>query len=213
LTIGADLLRNRRRAKAAPGGAHDRMIRFLFSALPVGVGMITAVMVVSPIFPHGEISFLLDRNKVAIARERLAVTSASYRGVDDKGRTFELNAGHAVQHSSAQPVVNMQDLNASLAMENGPARVQAPSARYDMSKEEMQVYGPVRLSEGDGYRMLVSQVSIDLKSNRASAKGGVTGTVPTGTFSADRMTTDFRQRVVVLEGRAHLRMQAPPARR
>jgi lipopolysaccharide export system protein LptC len=51
-----------------------------------------------------------------------AVTSATYRGADDKGRRFELNAGQAVQHSAQVPIVEMRDLNASLAMDDGPAR-------------------------------------------------------------------------------------------
>lgn len=206
MTIGADLLRNRRRAKAAPGGAQDRMIRFLFSALPIGVGMTTAVMVVSPIFPHGEVSFLLDRNKVAVAKERLSVTSATYRGTDDKGRPFELNAGQAVQHSSLVPIVEMRGLQASLAMESGPARVEAPSARYDLNRERMQVAGPVQFSENGGYSMRTSSVEIDLKTRRATANGGVTGTVPAGTFSADHMALDISDRTVVLQGRARLRM-------
>ncbi|NOW45621.1 lipopolysaccharide export system protein LptC [Novosphingobium sp. SG751A] len=206
MTIGADLLRNRRRAKAAPGGAQDRMIRFLFTALPVGLGMVTAVMVVSPIFPHGEVSFLLDRNKVAVAKERLAVTSATYRGADDKGRPFALNAGQAVQHSAQVPIVEMRGLNATLAMESGPARVEAPSARYDINREVMQVAGPVRFSEGDGYRMQTSDVAINLKTRQATASGGVTGIVPAGTFAADHMAADISARTVVLQGRARLRM-------
>lgn len=206
MTIRADLLRNRRCAKAAPGGAQDRRIRFLFNALPIGVGMITAVMVVSPIFPHGEVSFLLDRNKVAVAKERLSVASATYRGADDKGRAFSLSAGQAVQHSAAEPIVNMRDLRASLAMEDGPAQVQAPSARYDMGKERMAVDGPVRFSQSNGYQMVTSGLEIDLKTQNAVGSGGVTGSVPTGTFAADRMSVNLPERRIVLQGRARLRM-------
>lgn len=207
MTIGADLLRNRRRAKAAPGGAYDRKIRFLFTALPIGVGMITAVMVVSPIFPHGEVSFLLDRNKVAITKERLSVLAATYRGADNKGQPFELSAGQAVQHSAQEPVLVMQDLRASLTTDRGPARVVAPSARYDMVKDRMQVQGPVHFSEDDGYRMQTSDVELDLKTRRAWSNRGVTGTMPTGTFSAQRIAVDISGRTVVLEGRAHLNMK------
>ena len=96
MTLGADLLRDRRRANAAPGGPHDRLVHFLFSALPIGVGMIVAVMVITPIFPRNEVSFLLDRNKVAITEDRLKVESAMYRGDDDRGRPFTLTAGSAV---------------------------------------------------------------------------------------------------------------------
>jgi lipopolysaccharide export system protein LptC len=47
-----------------------------------------AVMVLAPLAPRGEISFLLDRTKVAVVQDRLKVVSAMYRGADNKGRTF-----------------------------------------------------------------------------------------------------------------------------
>ena len=55
--------RSRRQRFAAPGGRHDRLVSFLAKALPMGVGVVAALMVVTPLSPRGEISFLLDRNK------------------------------------------------------------------------------------------------------------------------------------------------------
>ena len=59
-------IRNRRRLLAAPGGSHDRMVAFLGKALPTAIGLVAAVMIIVPLSPRGEISFLLDRNKVAV---------------------------------------------------------------------------------------------------------------------------------------------------
>ena len=60
-TREAQALRSKRQHFAAPGGSHDRIVSLLAKALPMGVGVIAALMVVTPLSPRGEISFLLDR--------------------------------------------------------------------------------------------------------------------------------------------------------
>src|ERR1019366_7555731 len=149
----ADLMRDRRRAYAAPGGFHDAMIRVLATLLPAGIGLVATVMILAPLSPRGEISFLLDRNKVAIAPERIRVSNATYRGRDDEGRSFTVNAGSAVQVSTRDPLVRMSDLTATLAMTEGPARLVAPKAAFDFDHNTLQVSGPVTFSTSDGYRM------------------------------------------------------------
>ena len=71
MTVQADLIRTTRRRFAFPGGTHDRVVRALAVALPAGVGVLAAIMVFSPLSPRGEVSFLLDRNKVAVVDDRL----------------------------------------------------------------------------------------------------------------------------------------------
>ena len=48
VTGAAEQMRDRRRANAAPGGAHDRLVHVLWSVLPMGVGATVAVMLVTP---------------------------------------------------------------------------------------------------------------------------------------------------------------------
>src|SRR5690606_17692601 len=76
----AETLRNARRAIAAPGGPHDRLVKRLSRLLPAGIGAIAALLILVPFSPRNEVSFLLDRNKVAIAPDRLRVENAMYRG-------------------------------------------------------------------------------------------------------------------------------------
>src|SRR5579863_8617926 len=127
MTRQGDLLRDRRRAFAAPGSTHDRVVRLLGTVLPAAVGVVVAAMVVTPLFPRNEVSFLLDRTRVAITEERLKVTNAVYRGLDAKARPFSVTAQGAVQHSAEVPVVAMNQLAASLQLDDGPARLTAPS--------------------------------------------------------------------------------------
>ena len=204
--LRADALRNRRQAFAAPGGVHDRLVRTLSNALPAGVGVIVAVMVITPLFPRSEVSFLLDRNHVAITEERLAVQDASYRGQDAQGRAFSISAGHAVQHSARVPIVRMEQLVAHMQLTDGSAQATAPSGEYHLDTESMDAPGPVELTTSSGYRLDTRGLSIDLKQRRAVGAGGVNGTMPSGAFSADRVVANLDTRQITLDGHARLHM-------
>jgi len=206
MSVEANQIRNRRRHFAAPGGSHDRMVAFLAKALPAGIGLIAAVMILVPLSPRGEISFLLDRNKVATTGERIAVADAAYRGQDNEGRDFVVTAGTAVQRSPDIPIVEMQKLVAQMDLRDGPADIVAPRGAYNFDKDTMAVDGPVNFKSSDGYTMTTSKVDVDIKQKTAVASGGVQGTVPSGTFKADAMHADLDTRTVTLEGHARMRI-------
>lgn len=202
----ADQVRDKRRAFALPGGSLDRTVRLLAMALPALVGAVAAAMLIAPLGPRGEVSFLLDRNKVATAEDRLRVDEALYRGQDNKGRPFLLSAGEAVQQSASVPIVRLQDLTARLSLSEGPAVLTAPAGRYDINNRLVAVDGTVRFAAADGYRMAARGVAIDLPNRRVTGSGGVEGAVPAGTFSANSVSADLDARTVTLSGRARLSM-------
>lgn len=205
-TSEARALRSRRQHFAAPGGSHDRLVAFLARALPMMVGVIAALMVIAPLSPRGEVSFLLDRNKVAMINERLRVDNAMYRGRDNQGRPFSLLAGEAVQRSSIEGLVQMQDLVAQMVLSDGPARLTAAGGTYDIDAETVKVEGPVRLTASDGYTMVADGVAVDLKTRVMQGDTGVSGEVPAGTFSADTIRADLGVRTLTLQGNARLTM-------
>lgn len=206
-TSEAKALRGKRQHFAAPGGSHDKLVYFLARALPMAVGVIAALMVITPLSPRGEISFLLDRNKVAMIDERLSVDNAMYRGQDNEGRPFSLTAGEAVQRSSREGIVRMNELVARIVLPEGPARISADAGAYDIDQEVMSVIGPLRLTAADGYRMTANDVSVNLQTRQMVGTGGVEGAVPAGTFRADRIEADLSERTVTLIGNARLNMR------
>jgi lipopolysaccharide export system protein LptC len=71
------------------------------------IGLIAAVMIFVPLMHRKDVSLILDRNKVATTDQRIALSSAVYTGKDNRGRTFSITAGQAVQLSSHEPVVKL----------------------------------------------------------------------------------------------------------
>lgn len=206
MTQAADEMRDRRRAFAAPGGTLDRIVRILAIALPALVGAVAATMLIAPLSPRGELSFLLDRNKVAIAEDRLRVDNAMYRGQDSRGRPFSIAAGEAVQNSAAVPVVAMKDLVARLLLTEGPAVLSARAGAYDIYKEVVLIEGQVLFTAADGYRMTARNVSVDLPTRTLVGQGQIDGAIPAGTFRANSIRADLTQRTIALAGDARLRM-------
>ena len=218
MSAAADTIRTRRQAFASPGSSLDRVVRLLAVLLPALVGVVAAMMLITPLSPNAEISFLLDRNKVAIAENRLRVDNAMYRGRDVKGRPFSLVAGGAVQQSNLVPVVQMDDLVARIVLPEGPAVLSADEGAYEIDTERVDIPGVVRFTAADGYDISASNVIVDLPGRRLFGRGGVRGVIPAGRFSADSIRGDLVARTLSLQGNARLsmvpgRLQIPGAMR
>ena len=204
MSEAADRERVAKRSWARPGGFHDWLVRILKIALPAGVGALLAYMLLSPLSEKKEVSFLLDKNKVETAKERLRVEKAQYRGIDDRGRPFVIDAETAVQPSSAEPLVHIEGMAARIQLDEGPAVLRAERGRYDMDAQTVDVLGPILFTAADGYRLETRDVAIDLNTRSLTGSNGVEGVMPLGRFSAQRMEVDLPSRTVVLTGRARL---------
>lgn len=204
-----------RRAWAAPGSSHDRIIGVARILLPAA-GFVTAVaLAVTPITSGREISFVLSKNRVDRAPERMRVTSALYRGEDNAGQPFALSAASAVQAHSADPVVKLRTLRARMGLQHGPATLTAPGGDYNMTSEQVALTGPVAFRSADGYAIDTHDVDLDMNSRTLASRTPVSGTMPLGRFSAEHMQADLGDRRMVLTGNARLHIdqrQAKPTR-
>lgn len=200
----ADRARVERRLWAVPGSSHDRVIDTARKLLPAGIGLLIIALAIAPLTAGRDISFVLSKDRVAVAKERMRVSDAQYRGQDSKGQPFLIRAGSAVQRSSSDPVVKLADLSARIQLQDGPAAIAANRGRYDMERERVAIDGPVVFKTTDGYRLMTRDVGIDLQSRTLASAGPITGQMPLGTFRADQLHADLNQRVVTLEGGARL---------
>ena len=196
--------RDKRIIWARPGSPHDRVIRLAKLVLPAVIGALAAVLIIAPLAKRSEVSFLLAKDKVSLAKERMRVAEAMYRGEDAKGHAFSLHAGGAVQRTSKVPIVELQDLAARITLDDGPAVLRTQNATYDMDRELVRAPGALLFESAGGYRMTTRGVGIDMKARTMRSESAVEGRMPLGTFTGDRMMADLNARTVVLDGRARL---------
>ena len=210
LTAGQLLARTEltaRQRAARPGGRHDALMGLLKWLLPALALAVLAAIIIWPLTKVSEFSFLLAKDKVGMAAERLRIDNAVYRGETERGEAFTISAAGAVQRSSAVPIVELDRLKATLAMAEGPAKVTAPSGRYFIETDRLQVDGPVRLDSAAGYTLDSDTVDIDLGTRQVTTAKPVTGTLPIGSFSAGNFEGDIAGRRLVMGGGAHLRIR------
>jgi lipopolysaccharide export system protein LptC len=196
--------RERRKGWASPGGLHDRLIGVMKVALPSIIGVLLAYLAVAPLSKTHDISFILDKNKVDVAKERMKLQSARYQGQDNKGRPFTINAGSAVQPTSQSPIVDINSMSANIQLNDGPATIQAQRGNYNLESQKVAVVGPILVNGPDNYRLTTSDVTVDLSDKTMESRGAAQGTMPLGTFSGDALSADLDQKKVTLTGRARL---------
>ena len=202
----------RRQRAAMPGSAHEKRMHVLKWLLPSLATIVLGAIIIWPLSAVQEFSFLLAKDKVGVATERLRVDSAVYRGETARGEAFVIAAGGAVQRSSAVPEVELKALTARLDMVDGPATVTAPSGRYFIDTDKLRVYGPVQLDSAAGYSLDSSTVDIDLNTRKVATETAVSGTLPIGSFTAGRLRGDIQGRNIVLEDGVHLRIRGRAGR-
>ena len=84
----------------------------------------------------------------------MRIQSAQYRGQDNHGRPFVLNARSALQQSSSMPVVDISDMHAAdHARERPGASARAARAATIWSATRSTCQGPILFTAADGYRL------------------------------------------------------------
>jgi len=196
--------RLRRQGWAAPGGLHDFAIRMLKIGLPILIGVLMAYMAMAPLARSGDISFILDKNRVEVAKERMRIQAAQYRGEDNRGRPFVIAAQSAVQSTSTDPTVDIRGMAAKILLDDGPATLRALAGRYNLETETVDVIGPILFTGPENFRLETRDVAVDLNARTLASRGPVDGTMRLGRFSADRIEADLGDRTVTLTGNARL---------
>jgi len=191
---------------AEPGSRHDKVVRATKFGLPILIGGLAALLAIAPFDKRDDVSFILDKNKVDQAQERMRVEKARYTGEDNKGQKFLIIADRAVQPTSNVPVVAIEGMRAQLNLGKGPLSIAALRGRYDLEQERVLVDGPVRIVGSGGYQLTTRDVTVDLDKRSLSSNGPVSGSMELGQFQAGQLKADLDERTVSLEKGVRLKI-------
>ena len=191
---------------AEPGSRHDKVVRATKYGLPILIGGLLLLLAIAPFDKRGDVSFILDKNKVDQAQERMRVEKARYVGEDDKGQKFVIVADRAVQPTSNVPIVAIEGMRAQLNLGKGPLTIAAMKGRYNLEQEQVLVDGPVRVAGPGGYQLATSDVTVDLDKRSMVSDGPVSGRMELGEFQAGQLRANLDERTVRLEKGVRLKI-------
>ena len=206
MSEAADRKQEYKRHWAEPGSRHDSVIRAVKFGLPLLILGLVVILAISPFEQRGDVSFILDKNEVEQARERMRVEQARYVGEDNKGQKFLFVADRAVHQSSNVPIVTIQGMQARLNLARGPLSIAALRGQYDLEQEMVRVNGPIQVVGPDGYRLATRDVTVNFDSRTMKSTGPVSGQMPLGQFQAGSLKADLDERTVSLEGGVRLKI-------
>ena len=207
MSEAADRKHEIKRHWAEPGGRHDAVIRAVKFGLPAVIVVLLILLAIAPFEKRGDVSFILDKNKVDEAKERMRVEQAHYVGEDNKGQKFEIVADRAVQQESNVPVVMIEGIRGRLSLARGPLSIAALKGRYDLEAEQVLVDGPLRVAGPDGYQLATRDVRVDLDKRMLQSRGPVSGSMRLGEFQAGNLSADLDERVVRLNNGVRLKIR------
>ena len=78
--------------------------------------------------------------------------------------------------------------------------------QYNLDQQKVTVQGPVRVNGPEGEHLVTRNVTVDLKQNLMTSRGGVAGKMELGQFQAGRLRADLNDRTIVLDGGARLKI-------
>ena len=191
---------------AEPGSRHDKVVRATKYGLPIVIGGLLLLLAIAPFDKRGDVSFILDKNKVDQAQERMRVEKARYVGEDNKGQKFVIVADRAVQTTSNVPIVAIEGMRAQLNLGKGPLSIAALKGRYNLEQEKVLVDGPVRVAGPGGYQLATRDVIVDLDKRSMASNGPVSGRMELGEFQAGQLRADLDERTVSLEKGVRLKI-------
>lgn len=192
---------------AEPGSRHDAVVRAVKFGLPILIVGLLILLAIAPFEQRGDVSFILDKNEVEQARERMRVEQARYTGEDNRGQKFLIVADRAVQQSSNVPVVTIEGMRARLDLARGPLAIAAEKGSYDLENDLVKVDGPIQVVGPDGYRLATRDVTVNLDNRTMQSSGQVSGTMPLGQFQAGSLSADLDERTVRLNGGVRLKIE------
>lgn len=183
-----------------PGSFHDYLIKVLRVIFPMIIVALLTFLILTPLTNNDEFSFVLDKDQVDVAPERLKVTDALYRGEDKEGRPFSLKAGRAIQKSSDVPILDMEDFVGRIILNSGPAILSGLRGNYNLDNETLKVNGPLSYESQAGNEFTASNVSIMLTDKSFESFDRVSGKTNFGTFNADNIRGTLGERKITLTG-------------
>ena len=143
----------------------------------------------------------LSGTTVTMARPRMS-------GYRKDGRPYDFTAESAIQNLKTPGVLQLNVLDAHVAMTDGKAHVTADVGIYDTTKEIMDLKGNIHITSESGADIHMKSAHIEFNGGNVASQEPVSVSMPSGTVASDSMHMVANGADVTFVGHVHSVVQA-----
>jgi lipopolysaccharide export system protein LptC len=181
----ADLVRRFQAARR-----HSRLVRLLRLAIPVGLVVCLAMVVMAAFFnPLRMLSQLpIDPGRMVVSGTKITMEAPRLGGFTRDGRPYELTASAAAQDLANPGVLELKNVRARVQMiDKSQVDLQAAAGVYDTKADQLFLQTDVLVVSSTGYEARMKEAAIDIKQNKIVSEKPVDVKLLNGTLNANRM--------------------------
>jgi lipopolysaccharide export system protein LptC len=190
--------------KAFRGAArHSRWVRFLRRAIPIGLALIVALIVLSSFFNPLRFVYKLpsDLGTLVVSGSKITMESPRLAGFTRDSRGYEIQAKAAAQDLKKPNVVELQEIRAKVDMQDkSTVEMTAVDGFYDTKAEMLTLGKRIVLSSSTGYEGILAEAKVDIKKGRIVSEKPVQVKMLQGTLDANRLEVTDSGALVRFDG-------------
>lgn len=192
---------------------HSARVRRLKVAIPVAaLGAVGLVALASTYSPFGSVPGL-TLGSLSLSGSKIAMEAPKLTGFRKDNRPYEVTATAAFQDIRKPHVVELKDLKARLALDEGggAAHLVAAGGIFDTTKEHLELSDNIRIWTDRGDEALLRSASVDMKGGTVVSREPVRIATPALLLEADGMQLSDNGKTMVFEGRVRAEIRPGPA--
>ncbi|MGL4325533.1 MAG: LPS export ABC transporter periplasmic protein LptC, partial [Beijerinckiaceae bacterium] len=196
--------RSQRRA-VAYGEAlrHSRRVRFLKRAIPLTATIATVGVIVVAFFnPYRVVPATVSLESLGVSGSKITMDAPKLQGYKKDSRPYEVKASSAAQHIKTPHIIELNNLDANVAMgPDGSAHLTAPTGVFDSQKETLNLKSDVRVVTNTGYDIRMKSAQAEFKSGHVQTDQPVEVDMNDGRIRADGLEIIDNGKQIVFTGR------------
>lgn len=170
---------------------YNRFVRHMKIGLTVAAILLTAVILIWPLFSQREPGFTLAFSELQDYDDTLRMKQPRFVGVDSRNRLFSIEAQSAFQPAINDEEIFLDTIVADVKSEaDSWIALDAPTGVFRQHDEVLELSGQVNVFSNLGYEIHGRQLRLDLKEGVVASEQPVFGQGPFGVFEAGGLDTD-----------------------
>ena len=169
---------------------HSRLVRMLRISIPAVVVLGTTVIVLityfNPLRMLGQLP--IDVGSLVVSGSKITMEHPRLSGFTHDARAYELSADAAKQDLTKPDLIELQNLRATVEMQDKTTiEMLATTGTYDSKGEMLKLDQNIMLNSSTGYSGHLSEAMIDMRKGYVVSKHPVELQLLQGTLSANRL--------------------------